>query len=99
MQLLTLLTAIYVAVLVLAVAASLITIWVYLRRISARLGQVRFELEAVRDNTGSLRELLDPLGVAPGKIADALANANDTLRHADERLGALADRAGARQFR
>ena len=96
MQLLMLLTLVYAAVLVLALAVSLILIWLHLKRIGAVLGQARGELEAVRDSTSALGRLLEPASGAPEGIADTLAQANRGLRNAGERLDAATGHAVAR---
>ena len=58
-SLLTLLTLIYAAILVAALAIALIAIAVYLWRIAATLGRVRSALADVGDRTMPLRENLD----------------------------------------
>lgn len=95
MELLRTLTLIYAAVLVLALAASLITIWLYLRRIGGVLEDVRAALGATQRETAPMESLFEPLGEALGGCGDTVRKARSSLEHANERLGALAERAGA----
>ncbi|HYY44087.1 MAG TPA: hypothetical protein VE975_02740 [Actinomycetota bacterium] len=88
------LTWIYAAVLVLALAASLIAILVYLWRISGALEKARAALEAVRDETDVLKEPLEQLQGASGGAADELSKARVSLTRADDRLEALLERLG-----
>jgi hypothetical protein len=94
-NLLTILTLIYVAVLVVALVASLIAIFVYLRRISRTLGEAREALTAVRNATvpleGHLQSLHDLSTGPAGELQQAEAQmeiANDQLTVIVERLGA-----------
>lgn len=86
MELLRILTLLYVAVLVIALAASLITILVYLWRIGGVLGQAREALVAVRDHTQPLAGHLEPLHALQGREVEAFEKAGHALRGADERL-------------
>ncbi len=88
------LTWTYAAVLVLALAASLIAILVYLWRIANSLGQARAALEAVRDETNTLSEPLEQLRGASGGAAEELSRARVSLARADDRLEALLERLG-----
>jgi hypothetical protein len=88
------LTWMYAAVLVLALAASLIAILVYLWRISGALGKARAALEAVRDETAPLSEPLEQLRGASGGAAEELSKARESLARADDRLEALLERLG-----
>ena len=99
MKLLRTLTLGYAVVLVLALGASLIAIWVYLRRIGDVLGEVRAALVAVRDATGPLGELLQPLQDVVAGSAAALADAQASLARANDRLSALVEGASADQRR
>lgn len=94
MEVLKVLTWIYVAVLVLALAVSLIAILVYLWRIAGSLGKARAALEAVRDETAPLDEPLEQLQGASGGAAEELSKARESLARADDRLEALLERLG-----
>jgi hypothetical protein len=88
------LTWIYAAVLVLALAASLIAILVYLWRIASSLGKARAALEAVRDETAPLSEPLEQLRDVSGGAAEELSKARESLARADDRLEVLLERLG-----
>ena len=88
------LTWIYAAVLVLALAASLIAILVYLWRIAGALGKARAALEAVRNETALLGGPLEQLRDASGGAAEELSRARESLARADDRLEALLERFG-----
>lgn len=94
MEVLKVLTWIYAAVLVLALASSLIAILVYLWRIAGALGKARAALEAVRDETDALSEPLDQLQGAASGAAEELSKARVSLARADDRLEALLERLG-----
>jgi hypothetical protein len=96
-RLLTTLTLGYAVVLVGALAASLSAILIYLRRIGAVLGDVRAALIRVRDETAPLEEHLRTVNAAAAAPADRLVAARDTLKRADEHLGAIAERLGRPQ--
>ncbi len=98
MRLLRTLTLIYAAVLVLALGASLVAIWVYLRRIGHTLGEVRAALAKVRDETGPLDEHLQRLHDASASSAEEMAKARASLARADERLDTLVEQLGAGEF-
>jgi|SRR5215212_9418145 septation ring formation regulator EzrA len=85
---------IYAAVLVLALAVSLIAILVYLWRIASSLGKARAALEVVRDETALLSEPLEELRDASGGAAEELSRARESLARADDRLEALLERLG-----
>ena len=91
MQLLTILTLIYVAILVIALAASLIAILVYLRRIAGTLGEVGSALEQVRKETAPLEAYMEQVRDATGDSADQLSQAEKKLKSADERLAELVE--------
>lgn len=95
MELLRILTLIYVAVLVLALAASLIAILLYLRRIGGALGEARSALAAVARESAPLESHLQPLRDVVGDMADELAATDSCLQQADEHLARIADRLGA----
>ncbi len=88
------LTWVYAAVLVLALATSLIAILVYLWRIASALGKARTALEAVGDETAPLSEPLEHLRDASSDTAEELSKARESLARADDRLEALLERLG-----
>ena len=94
MEALKVLTWAYAAVLVLALAASLIAILVYLWRIASSLGRARAALETVRDETDALNEPLEQLQGASGGTAEELSKARVSLARADDRFEALLERLG-----
>ena len=89
MQLLTILTLIYVAVLVVALAISLIASWIYLRRIAGTLGEVRAALETVSQQTAPLEDLIENVDAAFTRPAENLQTAQEKLEAANEHLDAL----------
>lgn len=95
MELLRFLIPIYVAVLVLALAISLIAIWVYLHRIGKALGEAHEALGAVARESAPLEAGIQPLRDLVGEIAGELAAADSYFGRADEHLTRIADRAGA----
>jgi hypothetical protein len=94
MEVLRVLTWIYAAVLVLALAASLIAILVYLWRVAGALGEARAALEDVRDETDALGEPLEQLQGVSGDVAEEMSRARVSLARADDRLEALLERLG-----
>jgi uncharacterized protein YoxC len=86
MQLLTILTLVYVAILVLALAASLIAILVYLRRINTALGEVRSALETVEQRSAPLEGLIESIDEAVSGPLKNLEQAQEDLKAADEHL-------------
>ncbi len=95
MELLRVITLIYAGVLVLALAASLTAILIYLRKIASALGDTYDALALVEERTRPLEELLQPLNPAlKGSIAD-LQETAARLEHADEALDKIAERLGA----
>jgi uncharacterized protein YoxC len=94
MQLLTILTLIYVAILVLALAASLIMILVYLRRISGVLGDVHAALERVTAQTGPLEQSLQGLDEVVAGPTQKLHQAVEKMKAAEEHLNALVEQFG-----
>ncbi len=94
MEGLKVLTWIYAAVLVLALAASLVAILGYLRRISGALGEARAALEKVGDETAPLGEPIEQLRDASGGVMEELSRARVNLARADDRLEALLERLG-----
>lgn len=94
MELLRILTLVYVGVLVLALAASLIAIWVYLRRIAGALGEAKQALLRAERESAPLQGYIEPLRDGTGETADDLGAAKDALKEANEHLSALAERLG-----
>lgn len=84
MQLLTWLTIIYLVVLVLALAVSLITICVYLWKIGNALAQVKQALLNAETNTSPLQGQVET-------INSGLTAVRDGLKAADENLAATGD--------
>jgi hypothetical protein len=68
MTVLTIVTVCWAAVLVLAVAASLLAILVFLVRIARVIGGAREALATVRDRAVLLRDLLRPLSHLGGTV-------------------------------
>lgn len=79
MERLRTLTLVYTVVLVVALALSLIAIWIYLRRIGASLAKVQRALETARAETGPLGEHLGRLQEVSEASAEALENASQRL--------------------
>lgn len=86
MELLRTLTLIYAAVLVLALAASLIAIWIYLRRIAAALDEVHGALATASRESGPLSTHLQSLNETAGGSAEELADAQARLARAADGL-------------
>jgi hypothetical protein len=89
-QLLTVLTIIYVIVLVLVLAATLITILYYLRKIGATLGQIAGGLQVVERQTAPLAEKIDGINGGLGAISANLGVAAGHLAATDELLASVA---------
>lgn len=85
MTLLLWLTLAYAAVLVLALAAGLITVWLRLRGIDRALDSARRSLLETRDATSELDDAIDPLVARLLATVDALQQAAGELVEADER--------------
>ena len=94
MELLRILTLLYVAVLVLALAASLIAIWVLLRRTAGALAQAKRALLRVERQTAPLRGYIEPVRDGTGAVAEAMKAVDVELEEAERRLSALAERLG-----
>ena len=92
MRLLRTLTLGYLAVLVAALAASLIGILVELRRIGSGLSEVGAALARVRDHTAPLGGHLQTVQDASVALADRAQAAATSLEHADEALARAARR-------
>jgi hypothetical protein len=89
-RLLRALTLGYLAVLVAALAASLIAILVELRRIGAGLGEVGAALTRARDRTAPLGGHLQTVQDASVALADRMQAARTSLGHADDALAEVA---------
>ncbi len=92
MQLLTLLTLVYLAVLVLALAASLIAIFVYLWRIGSALREVRDALNEVEANTAPLTEHIETVNGGLTHLGQGLDAVEDHLALTDDSLKSVAAR-------
>lgn len=97
MRLLRALTLGYVAILISTLAASLIAILVYLRRISCTLERVGGALTEVGGETGPLNDHLNGLHGAVSQLADQLAGVRQRVAHAPDRLAAIAPEGGSNQ--
>ncbi len=89
MSLLVILTLIYVAILVLALAVSLIAIWVYLLRISHRMREIRTALFTVQTLTEPLPGPLGLLQKVVGETADNLAELGKNMAQAGRSISEL----------
>jgi HAMP domain-containing protein len=94
-EILRIATLIYVAVLVLALAASLIAIWVWLLRISRALGEVQKVLAQVAISTRPLKSYFAPFAEATGRAEEELERAGHAMSEADGSLYQLAGKLGA----
>jgi hypothetical protein len=92
--LITWLTLTYAAVLVLALAVTLIAILVYLWRVAAALEEVRLALERVNDETIDLGQHLGRLADPCTDCLTALTETTSNLERGDEHLDRLAERLG-----
>jgi hypothetical protein len=90
MHVLRTLTLGYLAVLVAALAASLIAILVELRRIGGGLAEVGAALTRVRDHTAPLSGHLEGVRDASVALADRTQAAATSLQHADQALARAA---------
>lgn len=97
MQLLAWLTVIYAIVLVLALAVSLITIFVYLWKIGSALAQVKDGLIQARDNTAPLAGHLDFINGGLIGVGDGLHSADGHLAGVNSNLQAVAEHLGVGQ--
>lgn len=97
MQLLTWLTVIYALVLVLALAVSLITIFVYLWRIGSALGKVKNALVEALDNTEPLQGHLEFVNAGLMGVADELQSSSVHFARVDAALDSVATHLGVRE--
>ncbi len=98
MRLLTLLTVIYLVVLVLALAVSLITICYYLWRIGSALAEVKRGLMQAQENTAPLKGHLDFINGGLTGVGDGLGSVDAHLAGVDESLNAVAAHLGIAEF-
>ena len=99
MKLLRNLTLAYAAVLVVALAGSLIAILVYLRRIGGVLDEIHTALGSVRDSTAGLEGVIAPLGEVAAAADTALADVDGRLARVDARLAGLGETAATGEAR
>jgi uncharacterized protein YoxC len=96
MQLLTNVTLVYTGVLVLALAISLITILVYLMKISQSLGKVRETLEAVAEETLFLTPVIEEFDQLISESSEEVSQVRQHLEGSEESLAGLTgDKVGA----
>jgi hypothetical protein len=89
-ELLTVLTVAYAIILVLVLAATLITILYYLRKIGSTLGQIADGLQVVERQTAPLAEKIDAINGGLGAISTGLHGAAGHLAATDELLASVA---------
>lgn len=94
MQLLTWLTVIYLIVLVLALAISLIAIFVYLWKIGSALAAVERALVQTESNTKPLKGHLDKINGGLIGVRDGLGLVDEHLASTDDSLNFVAERSG-----
>ncbi|MFN8523747.1 MAG: hypothetical protein U0821_11675 [Chloroflexota bacterium] len=83
------LTIIYALILVVVLAATLVTILFYARRIGTTLAQIGAGLTAVQGHTAPLTQKIDALNEGLGVVRDGLAGAAADLASVDGTLGTL----------
>lgn len=88
--LLTVLTVVYALILVVVLAATLITILYYLRSIGSSLGKIAAGLTVVEHQTGPLAEKIDAINGGLAAIGTGLAGAAADLDATDTLLAAVA---------
>ncbi len=94
MRLLTWLTVIYLVVLVLALAVSLITIFFYLWRIGSALAEVKAGLIQARENTAPLKGQLDIINGGLIGVSDGLQSVDGHIAGIDGSVHAVAEHLG-----
>ena len=94
MELLTWLPVIYLAVLVLALAVSLITIFIYLWRIGSALSAVRVALSEAERNTAPLRGHVEVINGGLVNVGEGLGLVDSHLASIDGSLNAVAEHLG-----
>lgn len=94
MELLTWLTIIYLIVLVLALAVSLIAIFIYLWKIGSALAGVERALVQTKANTAPLKGHLDAINGGLIGVRDGLGLVDEHLASTDSSLNFVAERLG-----
>jgi uncharacterized protein YoxC len=89
MQLLTILTLIYIGILILALAVSLIAIWVHLRRVDGALEEAAHALQEIGNKSEPLEGYMQKLLETWGEAAEDIQQAEAGLTGANEHLEAL----------
>ncbi len=89
-ELLTVLTVAYALILVVVLAATLITIVFYLWKIGTTLGQIAGGLQTVERQTAPLAVQIDGLNAGLGAIGGGLGTAAGDLAATDELLATVA---------
>jgi hypothetical protein len=89
-ELLTILTVIYALILVIVLAATLITILYYLWRIGTTLGKIAGGLQQVETQTAPLAEKIDGINAGLGAVKAGLGTAAGHLAATDELLASVA---------
>lgn len=89
MDVLVILTLAWTAVFVLALAASLTAIWLYLRSTASTLGEVAAALSEVERTSGELGARMEQLEIKDESV-EALARTRDALREGKRHLDAVA---------
>lgn len=97
MQLLTWLTVIYLVVLVVALAASLIAIFVYLWKIGSALAGVERALVQTKSNTQPLAGHIEAINGGLVGVRDGLMLVDEHLAATDGSLEFVAERLGIRE--
>lgn len=91
MQILTTLTLIYAAVLVAALAVSLIAIWLYLRRTGNALAEAASALDEVKEKSAELASRLSDVEVRQ-EAFDRFGEAERSMEEAEAILGRISGR-------
>ncbi len=94
MQLLTWLTVIYLVVLVVALAVSLIAIFIYLWKIGSALAAVERALVQTTTNTQPLAGHIEAINGGLGGVRDGLMLVDEHLASTDGSLNFVAERLG-----
>lgn len=94
MQLLTTLTVIYVVVLVLALAASLIAILVYLIRIGGGLAKISRALQQAETNTSPLADCVETINGGLASVGAGLKSVDEHLAATNDSLNVVAAQLG-----
>ncbi len=97
MRLLTWLTVIYLIVLVVALAASLIAIFIHLWKIGSALAAVERALVQTKTNTAPLQGHIEAINGGLVGVRDGLMLVDDHLASTDGSLDFVAERLGIRE--